>query len=260
MYTAYERLGGLSLTHRAVHCLDRSAAVARILLTVPAGLVDRVRDVATAAGSRPIELDPAGIVPVELVPAGLAEDASPLDLIAAALSDRALEPDHPVLIHDPRCALAPPELVRDVLAALDRNAPEPDPKGPEAAAGRSLVIAVRPVTDTLTWVDGDRRMLGTADRDRYRSLCSPLAAPAALLRVALARRSRPDAGSERARPGGLPVMPGADPRDLEALPELVRSAGGRLVPVPAPAAAVRVTTALDLIHAELVLAGLDQPG
>jgi 2-C-methyl-D-erythritol 4-phosphate cytidylyltransferase len=95
-------------------------------------------------------------------------------------------------------------------------------------------VAVRPVTDTLKWVDAEGVIAGTADREGYRVICSPQAYRAAPFRAALERL------------GTL--------GELDALASAV-GRSGRLVTVPAPQDVFKVGAADDLELAEAVLAG-----
>jgi 2-C-methyl-D-erythritol 4-phosphate cytidylyltransferase len=70
-----------------------------------------------------------------------------------------------LVVHDPLCPGAPAEFLRSAAAA--------------AADGR-VVVGVRPVTDTVKHVDGDR--LGdTVDRAGLRVVASPVVLPAAVV-------------------------------------------------------------------------------
>jgi 2-C-methyl-D-erythritol 4-phosphate cytidylyltransferase len=62
-----------------------------------------------------------------------------------------------------------------------------------ALAGDEWVVLGRPVTDTLKLVDGAGVLRGTADREAYRWLSTPLAGPLPLLRAAIG--ATPDGGA-----------------------------------------------------------------
>jgi 2-C-methyl-D-erythritol 4-phosphate cytidylyltransferase len=199
---ALRDLAGVPLVCRAVAVLRASGCVGEIVVPVPAALAEAVGAVLGNAA--------------RLVP------APDTGLLAAAL---AASPEAgssaggpvPVVVHDVLHPLAAPELVRAVVDAL---AASPDAVG---------AVAVRPVTDTLKWVDADGMVTGTADRERYRVVCSPQAYRPAVLRAAGA----PD------DPAGLPAFAGRH---------------GRLIAVPAPQEVFRVAGPDDLELAEAVLA------
>lgn len=116
-----------------------------------------------------------------------------------------------VLLHDPRCPLTPASCVRDAVATAVED-------------GDAVVVASRPVTDTVkAMVDG--LVQANVDRNQLRLVASPVVLPAPLLR-SLAASGR----LQRCA-------------DIDDLLELVRSAGGRLRWVPAPATARRVSDA-----------------
>lgn len=76
----------------------------------------------------------------------------------------------PVLLHDPLCPLTPTAFMRDLLARA-QDAPA------------ACFAAVRPVTDTLKTVSGDR-IEGTIDRDRIATVTSPLVLGASVVTAA----------------------------------------------------------------------------
>jgi len=210
-------LRGSSLVYRAAAMLAGSGVADRVVLAVPEGLLEAV----TAAVVR------APLVPdvrvVRAARGGLGHED--LAALVAASGDA-----DTVVVQDPLYPLAPAALAGAVVRALEA------PGEPAAA-----VVPVRPVTDTLKWVDEDGAITGTADRDRFRLVCGPAAYRAAALIEAL-----------RAAPGGGPA--GA----AETLPGLVREAGGRVVFLPAPSDVLRVATVEDVALAEAMLdAGAD---
>ena len=69
----------------------------------------------------------------------------------------------PVVLHDPLCPLTPPAFLAGCVAA--------------AAAGGEVVVAVRPVTDTVKVVDGGY-VGATVDRDGLHQVASPVVLPA----------------------------------------------------------------------------------
>jgi hypothetical protein len=79
----------------------------------------------------------------------------------------------PLVLHDPLCPMTPPEFIAECART--------------AVARDSVVVGVRPVTDTVKQVEGDR--LGqTVDREGLVSVCSPVVLPA---RVVAALPGRP---------------------------------------------------------------------
>jgi 2-C-methyl-D-erythritol 4-phosphate cytidylyltransferase len=129
-----------------------------------------------------------------------------------------------VLVHDPLHPLASDALVRAVVEAL---VDDPDAVG---------AVPLGPVTDTVKWVDQNGRVTGTADRNALRTVHSPQGYRLAPLLAALTLAVAADVGAD-------------------ALAGLVQAAGGRLRAVPAPAQALRVASADDLVLAEAVLGG-----
>ncbi|HEU0101979.1 MAG TPA: 2-C-methyl-D-erythritol 4-phosphate cytidylyltransferase [Mycobacteriales bacterium] len=186
--------------------------------------VHAVRAVADALGSPVVAAAPesvravtaalaaAGLRDVPVVPAG--------DRIGSALvrvldrSQSCAEPVEAVLVHDPRCPLTPPSCLRDAAAAA-------------ACDPGAVVVAARAMTDTVKeLVDGVVR--ATVDRDGLRVVASPLVLPVALL------RSLDDAGLLE------------NCADVDALVQVVRAAGARLVWISAPAHARRVGDAASV--------------
>lgn len=143
-----------------------------------------------------LALEQAGIHPVD------ADTSWPLllDLFDEAES---------VVFHDALCPLTPPAF----LAQCVRR----------AVANNSVVVAFRPVTDTVKHVERGE-IGGTVSRDRLRALASPVVLP-----TAAARR-----------------LPGAVGHDLSGLITSLARGGGSLDWVEAPAAAGRVRTRDDV--------------
>jgi 2-C-methyl-D-erythritol 4-phosphate cytidylyltransferase len=126
----------------------------------------------------------------------------------------------PVLVHDAARPLVTPALAQAVLDALP---------GAEAA------IAAAPVTDTIKRAGADRVVCETLARDELWAVQTPQAFGRAALERALE----------------------VAPEVLAAATDdawLVERAGGRVRIVPAPRENLKVTTALDLRVAELLLA------
>jgi 2-C-methyl-D-erythritol 4-phosphate cytidylyltransferase len=74
------------------------------------------------------------------------------------------------LVHEVSRAATPPEVIRAVVAELER--------------GAKAVIPVLPLTDTVKQVDESGRILGTRDRAGLRVMQSPLGVAVELLRAA----------------------------------------------------------------------------
>lgn len=201
--SALRELAGIPLLVRATSALARSGCVGRVVVLAPEDLREAAVEALRRAPAWPAPGGRGEGVPVDVAP------LPPLDGAA------------PVVVHDPHHALAPPELVRAVVDALTPLEGERPPVG---------AVAVRPVTDTLKWVDGAGVVAGTADRDRYRVVCSPQAYPAEVLRAVLdagrdghgepawalrglARRAA-RLGPLRAVPAPQEVFPIADDDDL----------------------------------------------
>lgn len=82
----------------------------------------------------------------------------------------------PVVLHDSLCPMTPPEFIADCVRA--------------AVAGDVVTVGVRPVSDTVKQVDGDR--LGrTVDRDGLVTVCAPIVLPARVV-AGLPGRPTPD--------------------------------------------------------------------
>jgi len=72
--------------------------------------------------------------------------------------------DDPLVLHDPLCPLTPPSFIAECVRA----------------AGRAVVVAVRPVTDTVKSVQ-DGYVGRTVDRDRLTQVVSPVVLPPAVV-------------------------------------------------------------------------------
>jgi 2-C-methyl-D-erythritol 4-phosphate cytidylyltransferase len=212
---ALRRLRDVPLVRRAVGALVRSGAVDSVLVPVPPALVDEIDEV-LAPLPRPVKVEVLGI-----------RDNGPGARLLAALTVRTAPEGGAVVVHDPLHPLAPAALVAAVVATL-LGATEGDCAG---------VLPVRPVTDTLKWVDDDDVVTGTADREGFRMVYSPQAYRTEVLMRAL---SGADAAMLRAV--------GAD-----RLPRLVQGVGGTLHTVPAPGEVFRIATAEDLVLADAML-------
>ncbi|MGI9157484.1 MAG: 2-C-methyl-D-erythritol 4-phosphate cytidylyltransferase [Marmoricola sp.] len=76
------------------------------------------------------------------------------------------ESGRPLVLHDPLCPLTPAAFL---VAAIER-----------AAAEDQVVVGVRPVTDTVKRLDGDR-VGATVDRESLLQVASPIVIPARVL-------------------------------------------------------------------------------
>lgn len=125
-----------------------------------------------------------------------------------------------VLVHDAARPFVTAELVARCLAALD--------------GGWDAAIAAAPVTDTIKRADAGGRVVETLDRSALWSIQTPQVFRRAALERALAR---PDAELAAATDDAM----------------LVERDGGSVRIVAAPPENLKVTTALDLAVAELLL-------
>lgn len=124
-----------------------------------------------------------------------------------------------VLVHDAARPLVPAEVVVAVVSAV--------------RSGRSAVVPAIPVVDTIKEVDDDGRVLGTVDRSVLRAVQTPQGFDREVLRAAHAAS------------------------DLEAATDdagLVERMGVPVHVVPGHEEAFKVTTPLDVVMAEAVLA------
>jgi 2-C-methyl-D-erythritol 4-phosphate cytidylyltransferase len=138
---ALRELAGEPLLVHAVRRLRAAACVGQIVVAAPPDSVAAVRAL----------LAPG---PVLVVAGGASRQSS----VAAALA--AADPAFGiVLVHDAARALAPPDLVERVAAAV--------------RGGSDAVIPVLPVVDTVKRVDEAGRVLGTVDRTSLRAVQTP---------------------------------------------------------------------------------------
>ncbi|WP_309231247.1 2-C-methyl-D-erythritol 4-phosphate cytidylyltransferase [Nocardia sp. SYP-A9097] len=122
-----------------------------------------------------------------------------------------------VLVHDAARALTPPALIARVVAEL--------------RAGAQAVIPALPVTDTIKSVDATGAVTGTPDRAGLRAIQTPQGFEARLLRAAYAT------GTQATDDAGL----------VELLGATVRT-------VPGDVLAFKITTPLDLVLANTLVA------
>lgn len=212
-------LSGVALLIRALRGVEASGIAAAVSVAVPAG--DTIlRSLCAEAGLA---------VPLALVDGGETRAHS----VRAALQALPEDIDF-VLVHDAARALTPPEVFHRVAAAL--------------AAGAKAVIPAVPVTDTIKstapTTPGQagialRTVTGTPDRSALRAVQTPQGFDAALLRSAHAEAENFDAAQAAA------VTDDA---------MLVESLGSAVYVVDGSETSLKITTPLDLLLAESLLA------
>jgi 2-C-methyl-D-erythritol 4-phosphate cytidylyltransferase len=218
---ALRELRGLTLVRRAVGALARSGRVSRVLVPAPPALLAVLAEQLRAGLPASVDVE---VIPVTENGPGARVRA----VLAGAAAAVCADPAGVVVVHDPLHPLAPSGLVHAVVDLLAAE------QGGGACAG---VVPVRPVTDTLKWVDEDDVVTGTADRQTFRMVYSPQAYRAGVLAAALATASPEDLRR----------------RGAEVIPRVVEAAGGRLRTVPAPGEVFRIATTDDLVLAEAML-------
>ncbi|MFD6527342.1 MULTISPECIES: 2-C-methyl-D-erythritol 4-phosphate cytidylyltransferase [unclassified Isoptericola] len=216
-------LDGFPLVVHAARRLASSGVVDSLVVTCPAGLDAVVRDV--------VAQDPHVDLPVRVVVGGATRQASVAAGLALAAPD-----DDVVLVHDAARPLAPPQLVRRVVAAV--------------RAGHRAVVPGLPVTDTIKRIAprevADQapvgppvdRVVETPDRALLRAVQTPQGFDRALLERAHA------GGAARSGSEGLAATD--DAGLVEALGEPVHVVAG-------DDAALKITTERDLLVAALLL-------
>jgi 2-C-methyl-D-erythritol 4-phosphate cytidylyltransferase len=199
---ALVELAGRPMLQWSIDALARTEQIERIVVALPPGVPG-----------------PDGVLAV--VGGASRSDSVRRALAAAGAGD-------PVLVHDAARPLVTEEIVRETLAALERDV--------DAAAA----IAATPVTDTIKRVDEHGAVIETLDRGRLWGVQTPQVFRRAALEHAL-----------------------AVPDELLAAATddawLVERSGGRVVVVAAGAENIKVTTALDLETAARLLAGRQRP-
>ncbi len=215
-------LGGVPLVLHAARRVVASG-ITRIVVSAPAGAAEVVRGVLAAD-------DALAGAHVTVVDGGPSRQAS----VAAALAAVDAGVDV-VLVHDAARALTPPGLFARVEAAV--------------RDGHRAVVPGLPVTDTVKEVgaagpDGAARVRSTPDRSALRAVQTPQGFDRALLDAAHA------AGAARA--GDEAVAATDDAALVEALGEPVWV-------VPGERAALKITTAEDLLLAGLLLGSPADP-
>lgn len=150
-----------------------------------------------------------------VIVAGGADRTESVSLALAAVGDADF-----VLVHDAARALTPPSLVVRVVRALEE--------------GHSAVVPALPVADTIKAVDANGAVLGTPERSGLRAVQTPQGFHTDVLRRAY----------ERAGVGGF-----TDDASM------VEQFGGQVQVVDGDPLAFKITTPLDLVLAEAILAG-----
>ena len=208
---ALRELDGVPLLVHAIRRLVLARCVAHVAVAAPPGDAVPVRDL--------VATELPGHITLTVVDGG----ASRQDSVRSALAS--VPPMIPViLVHDAARALAPPDLVERVAAAV--------------RAGHSAVIPVLPVVDTIKRVADDDSVLGTVDRALLRAVQTPQGF----------RREVLEAAHEHA--ASVPVGLAADVTDDAGLAELL---GVRVHCVPGSEAAMKITRPFDLAVARLLL-------
>lgn len=203
---ALRRLAGVPLLVHAVRRLCAAPSTGLVVVAAPPGAVADVEAMLTPVvpGSGP---------GLRVVAGGETRQES----VAAALSAVPAEFDL-VLVHDAARALAPPELVESVAAAL--------------RGGSAAVVPALPVVDTIKQVGTAGQIVATVDREALRAVQTPQGFRRAVLEAAHAAATRShtdDAG-------------------------LVERAGTRVDTVPGDDRALKITRPFDLLVAEALLA------
>ncbi|WP_071925959.1 2-C-methyl-D-erythritol 4-phosphate cytidylyltransferase [Nocardia mangyaensis] len=158
---AFVPVGGIPMVKLAVEGLIASGAVHRVVVVVPAELLDAATALLSTTSLPGGSMPP---VPVQVVVGGAERTDSVRAGIAAAPDAEAY------LVHDAARALTPPELIARVAAEL-------------RAGGRAVVPAL-PVVDTVKAVDDAGIVTGTPDRAHLRAIQTPQGFAAELLRRA----------------------------------------------------------------------------
>lgn len=208
-------LAGQSLVRRAVRGLLASGALERVVVTAPEGRIEDFRREVTDLGA----VDVVAGSPASRQ----ASVALGLEAALRAQPDAAL-----ILVHDAARALTPPDVIRRVVTALRE--------------GHEAVIPVMPVTDTIKEVrpgEAAEPIVATPDRARLRAVQTPQG----FARDTLLAAHR--AGARRAASEALAASDDAG---------LVEAMGVDVVAVAGDALALKVTTRIDLLLAEALLA------
>lgn len=136
---AFVDLAGQSMLHHCVQGALAGGVVDRIVISVPADLVDQVR---------------SEFPEVTVVAGGSRRSDSVKAALSAAPSDSEV-----VLVHDAARCLTPASLFADVVDAV--------------RSGASAVVPTLPVADTIKSVDSTGLVTGTVDRASLRAVQTP---------------------------------------------------------------------------------------
>lgn len=151
-----------------------------------------------------------------IIVAGGADRTESVRLALAVVADAEY-----VLVHDAARALTPPSLVVRVVEALK--------------AGHTAVVPALPVADTIKAVDANGAVLGTPERAGLRAVQTPQGFHVDALRRAYQRAGDGSGFTDDA--------------------SMVEHTGGQVQVVDGDPLAFKITTPLDLVLAEAVLAG-----
>jgi 2-C-methyl-D-erythritol 4-phosphate cytidylyltransferase len=202
---ALRLLAGEPLLLHAVRRLAGAAGVGCIVVAVPGGQVSAVRELLAGA-------PPPGVSLI-VVEGGETRQRSVANALAGTPAGFPI-----ILVHDAARALAPPELVERVAAAV--------------RGGHPVVIPVLPLIDTIKQVDESGRVLATVDRAGLRAVQTPQGFRREVLRAAHEALT-----GDRTDDAGLAEMLGVPVHCV---------AGADL--------ALKITRPIDLTLAELLLA------
>lgn len=245
---ALVELGNVPLVVRAARALVESEVIGFLAVTAPP---DHVREFTRLLAGA---LGPAPAVDVIVVPGGSTRQASVTAGLAVVPSRFDI-----VAIHDAARCLAPPQLVRDVVAAVQ--------------AGHDAVVPAIAVVDTIkevdTEADGLAPVVRTPDRERLRAVQTPQGfRRAALERVHSQLRdlvATDDAAMIEAAGEAVYVIPG-DERALKiTVPADLDRAAALLATGPVPVALPRTGIGVDVhkydadLARPMYLAGLHWP-
>lgn len=182
-----------------------------------AGCVDHVVVAAPVSAVDPTAQLLHGLAPVTVVGGGATRTAS-VGLALAAV-DGVLPRAAVVLVHDAARAFTPTSVVSAVVDAVRRGAP--------------AVVPVLPVADTVKSVDADGVVTGTPDRTSLRVVQTPQGFAIEVLRRAYADADLLNATDDAG---------------------LVERLGVRVATVPGHPLAMKITTPVDLVVIEAMLA------
>ncbi len=214
---ALRDLRGTPLVRWAVRAVVDARLCDRVVVVCPAAALDAVIEAVTFGAGGSSAAAPVAVVTGE----GGGQLGGVIEALQAAGGTWDL-----IVMHDPLHALAASDLVREVVDALV-EAP------PEVVA----VIPVRPVTDTLKWVDDEHVVQSTVDRDGFRMVYGPLAFRFGAIADELGR------------------APAAEPTTAtgDLLTLLVTNGGHRVTTVAAPGQVFRIASAEDVVLADAMV-------